>query len=189
MTTDLASDLSHRFLVAMPELFDINFVQSVIYLFDHNDSGATGLIINKPTSYSVSDFIRGLDIDITTDEDLSMPIYQGGPVQTDAGFVIHSNETHWPNTLASNEQLSVSTSKEIVEAIASGEGPQEFIITLGYAGWGAEQLIQELSENVWISTPAERSVLFQCPATDKWQQAARLIGLDFDRLSSGVGHS
>ena len=181
--------LSNHFLIAMPALSDPNFHHTATLICEHNEEGALGLVINRPTELSLGDILEHMEID-TPHQDVSrQPVFMGGPVQNDRGFVLHEPVGDWEATLRISEQTGITSSRDILEAIARGEGPERSFITLGYAGWGAGQLEREMQENAWLSGPAESAILFDLPAEERWEAAARLLGVDVNLLSSEAGHA
>jgi len=189
MTMTEPTYLSDQFLIAMPALADPNFFQTVIYIGEHNANGALGLIINRPLNLSLEQLLDHLKI--TTDRfDLTKtPVYSGGPVQPEQGFVLHSPVGHWGSTLRVNEQIGITTSREILQAVADGQGPAHLLVALGYAGWGPGQLERELVENAWLSSPADFDILFHVPSEQRWLAAAALLGIDLNLLSTDAGHA
>lgn len=181
--------LTNHFLIAMPALADANFSRTVTFICEHTPEGAMGLVINRATDLHLRDILDQLDI--TTDNALTAasPIYLGGPVQNNRGFVLHEPIGKWDSTLAVTDTLGVSTSRDILEAIAENRGPDRWLIALGYAGWGAGQIEREMSENAWLSGPANRHVLFETPLEQRWNAAAGLVGVDLNMLSSEAGHA
>jgi putative transcriptional regulator len=182
--------LENHFLIAMPTLHDPFFRRTVTYICEHSAQGAMGLIINHPIDINVGELLKKIDIDTN---DISQPfpnaVYSGGPVQTDRGFVLHSPQTGWNSSLQLSEQIMVTTSKDILEAIASNNSPEKFIITLGYSGWTAGQLEQELLQNSWLTIPADPELLFNTPSHLRWEKAAEKLGVDMRQVSSEVGHA
>jgi putative transcriptional regulator len=185
---DLES-LTNQFLIAMPALEDTNFSRTVTYICEHNAQGAMGIVVNRPISLQLGDMLDQLEIPVPSLAARGLPIYLGGPVQTDRGFVLHSGERTWDSTLHITPTVSVTTSKDILEAIAQGVGPAHALIALGYAGWTSGQLEGEMGANAWLSGPASEDVLFCTPADQRWRAAARLLGVDMDLLSGEVGHA
>jgi len=181
--------LTNQFLIAMPGLADPNFSRTVTYICEHNAQGAMGIVVNRPISLHLGEMLDQLQIPASHSEARELPIYLGGPVQTDRGFVLHSGDRAWDSTLRITPQVSVTTSKDILEAIAQGDGPTHTLIALGYAGWAGGQLEDEMSANAWLSGPASEEVLFRTPAEQRWRAAARLLGVDLDLLSGEAGHA
>ena len=181
--------LSNHFLIAMPSLADGNFSRSVTYICEHDDKGSLGITINRPSDILLEEIFQQLEIPCSQPHISQQPVYVGGPVQQDRGFLLHSPVGNWDSSLQVTENIAVTTSKDILEAIARGEGPEQVIIALGYAGWGPGQLEHEMSENAWLSCPANEQILFHTPAEKRWEQAAMLLGIDLQLLSSDTGHA
>ena len=181
--------LTNQFLIAMPTLADPNFFQTVTYISEHNASGALGLVINRPLNLSLGQLLEHLQI-VTDRPDLAaLPIYHGGPVQPEQGFVVHSPVGHWGATLRVTDRLGITTSRDILQAVADGQGPTHLLVALGYAGWGPGQLERELVENSWLSSPADFDTLFHTPSERRWLAAAALLGIDLNLLSADAGHA
>jgi len=181
--------LSNQFLIAMPGLADPNFHHTVTYLCQHSDEGAMGIVINRPLDITLSEVFEHMEIKADAPEVLDTPVHFGGPVQRERGFVIHRPLGAWESTLAVSENVGITTSRDILEAIAHGSGPERSLIALGYAGWGAGQLEQELADNAWLSGPCDPAIIFDTPAERRWQAAATLLGVDLSLLSGDVGHA
>ncbi|MES9871244.1 MAG: YqgE/AlgH family protein [Sedimenticola sp.] len=182
-------NLTNHFLIAMPGLEDSNFFHTVTYICEHNEQGAMGIVLNRPTDLHLNDILEQLDIAPSEDPKAEQTIYVGGPVQTDRGFVLHSADTAWDSTMQVTDGISITTSRDILEAIAGGDGPAETLIALGYAGWGEGQLEQELTTNTWLNGPAEKQIIFNTPPELRWQAAAKLLGVDLNLLSGDAGHA
>lgn len=181
--------LTHQFLIAMPALQDPNFFHGVTYICEHNEQGAMGILINRPLDITLGEIFRQLDIDAPRDDINGQPVFFGGPVQNERGFVIHHPLGNWETTLPVTKQLGVTSSRDILAAIADGSGPELSLVALGYAGWGPGQLEEEMAQNAWISVPASEALIFSTPAAERWQAAAALGGVDLSRLSGDVGHA
>ena len=183
-------DLRDHFLISMPQLADRNFVQTLTYICDHSAQGAMGLVINRPLELTLNEMLEHLDF---THDELpqgEMPIYAGGPVQVERGFVLHSpTAQQWTSSYAIHDRLSLTTSLDILQAIARGDGPQRQLIALGYAGWGAGQLEREISENSWLSCPADLDIIFATQAEERLAAAASKLGVDLRLLSTDAGHA
>jgi len=189
MKTLEPSYLKHHLLIAMPHMDDPNFAQSLIYLIDHNEQGAMGLVINQPSGLSLADILEQLRPEVTPAEHCHhLPIMAGGPVQTDRGFVLHPAGHDFQATLDLGE-LGLSTSQDALIGIADNNGPDKYLITLGYAGWGAGQLENELAENAWLSCPVDPAILFDMPHDQRLQAAARRLGVNLGLLTSQAGHA
>ena len=182
------SYLSNQFLVAMPGLEDSNFNHSVTLLCEHSEKGALGLIVNRPTDLLLADMLDQMGV--THGGLPGNPIvYWGGPVQQERGFVVHAGPGTWDSTLRLDEDLYITTSRDVLSAIGRGEGPDRYMVTLGYAGWGEGQLESEIMSNSWLNTPVDKSILFGTPVAERWLAATRLIGVDVSHLASVAGHA
>ena len=182
--------LGNHFLIAMPNLTNPYFFQTVTYICEHDASGALGIVINRPLQLTVGELLEHLEIPSDGNSALaSTPVYFGGPVQQEQGFVVHTPIGDWDATLKITDNLGITTSRDILEAIAEGRGPARSLIALGYAGWGQGQLEQEMAENTWLSGPADDDILFDSPDQTRWSAAAELLGVDLNLLSSDAGHA
>jgi putative transcriptional regulator len=184
-----ADYLSNQLLIAMPGMADPNFSQTVTLICEHSASGALGLIINKPLPMTLSEVFGQLALD-NRDAALSDQIVlKGGPVQVDRGFVVHRAGGTWDSTLKVSESVHVTTSRDVLVALASGSGPRNAFVALGYAGWQAGQLEEEIRANAWLNVPANDTVIFDLPFEDRWHAAGRLLGIELNRLGSAAGHA
>jgi len=181
--------LTNHFLVAMPALHDPNFFHSVTYICEHNAEGAMGITINRPLEVTLGDILRQTKISCENDIVNNTPIFLGGPVQNERGFVIHRPHGKWDATLTVSDEICVTSSKDILEAIAAGEAPKETLVALGYAGWSDGQLEHEIAENTWISVPSSSDIIFNTPFNQCWEAAAAHAGIDLSRLSNDIGHA
>jgi putative transcriptional regulator len=181
--------LTNQFLIAMPALADPNFFQTVTYICEHNEAGALGIVINRPLELDLGELLEHLSMPAENPAIRSAPIYSGGPVQQEQGFVIHSPLGQWGSTLRITDAIGITTSKDILQALAHGEGPDEVLIALGYAGWGPGQLEQEMAQNAWLSGPSDPDIVFRTPFQERWSAAAALLGVDLDLLSADTGHA
>lgn len=189
-STARSSDcLKDHFLLAMPGLSEGIFSHSITYICEHGESGAMGIVINQPLDLSIGEIFEHLQI--TSEQDFSNePVMAGGPVQIDHGFVLHRQcADRWEASLKVTEEITLTTSRDILRAIAREEGPEEHLIALGYAGWSAGQLEQELAENSWLTLPANSDIIFSTPATDRLGAAAALLGIDMNLISVQAGHA
>lgn len=173
------NSLANHFLVALPSMDDPNFSKSVVYIYEHNEEGAMGLIINKPLTMQLKDVLEHLNISTDLEKVGSQQVIMGGPIGQEHGFVLYEEE----------DELYLSSSKETLISIAHDEGPKNYIVTLGYAGWQSGQLELELQRNDWLIVPCESQILFDTPAEERWQATALLIGVDILKMSSQVGHA
>ncbi|NCA69301.1 MAG: YqgE/AlgH family protein [Sphingobacteriia bacterium] len=185
----LSTSLTNHFLIAMPGLQDPNFARTVTYVCEHTDQGAMGIVINRPIEVRLGELLDQLDIQPTSPGVNEIRVYQGGPVQTDRGFVLHTTGPSFDSTLRITSEISITTSRDVLEAIASGEGPKQILIALGYAGWGSGQLEQEMSANAWLSGPASDEVIFMLEPELRWLAAAQILGVDINLLSGEAGHA
>jgi putative transcriptional regulator len=182
-------DLTNQFLIAMPSLQDPNFHRTVTYLCAHNNEGAMGIVINRPLDLNLAEVLGHMAIDVDNEDVNDMMVLQGGPMQRDRGFVIHEPAGEWDAVLAVGTEIGVATSRDILTAVAHGNGPDRAVVALGYAGWGAGQLEREVQQNAWLSGPADSSIIFDLPYDERYASAARLLGVELDRLSGEVGHA
>lgn len=183
------TNLTNHFIIAMPNLEDGNFTHSVTYICEHDKNGALGITVNRPSEISLSEIFSQLNIDKTSDHIISQTVLSGGPVQIDRGFILHTPAGNWESSLKVTDHIAVTTSQDIMHAIANNEGPEKSIVALGYAGWGPGQLEYEMSENAWLSCPATEQILFDTPYEKRWQAAALLLGIDLQLLSNQTGHA
>jgi putative transcriptional regulator len=181
--------LTNQFLIAMPALEDPNFFHSVTYICEHNAQGALGLVINRPLDMQLGEILQHIQLADARPEARQIQVHLGGPVQQDRGFVIHEPLGEWEATLKVTDRIGITSSLDILQAIARNEGPERALITLGYAGWGAGQLEQEIAENAWLSGPADPDILFNRPDGERWKAAAASLGIDLDLLSGEAGHA
>lgn len=181
--------LRNHFLLAMPQLKDPHFGGSLTYLCEQNEQGALGLIINKPLPLTFAELMEQMDIEMTSTLHVDKQVFRGGPVHVDRGFVLHTGASDWKASLPISEQLSLTTSLDILEALAKGEGPEHFLIALGCAGWEVGQLEQELLDNAWLTCPASESVLFATLAEDRLTAAATSLGINLDLMTGQAGHA
>lgn len=181
--------LANHFLIAMPTLADPHFSHTVTYICEHNEDGAMGIIINRPMSVTLGEVLTQMKINASNRLDTHAPMHEGGPVRREHGFVLHSPVGAWETSLAITDEIALTTSLDILASIAHAEGPKRYLIALGYAGWGAGQLEQEMVNNSWLSGPATGEILFDTPLEQRWQAAASLLGIDLNLLSSEVGHA
>lgn len=182
------ANLTNHFLIAMPGLNDPFFARTVTYLCQHNDEGALGIIINRPSELTLKDIMEQMNIPLDDDELGQIPVYFGGPVHPERGFVLHEPVGEWNSSLRVTDHLSLTTSRDILEAIGRGEGPRNLLLALGYAGWGKGQLEQEIVQNSWLNAEAEQSIIFERPAAGRWKAAAELMGVDISLLTTQAGH-
>lgn len=182
-------NLTDHFLIAMPAMADPYFAKTLVYVAEHNEQGALGVIVNRPLDMSLGSLFEKIEVPLAGEGFAQLPVYFGGPVQTDRGFVLHNAGGQWQSTLKVNDKIELTTSKDILQAVGEGSGPSNLLITLGYAGWSEGQLEQELAANAWLSVPATEHILFDLPAEEKLTAAMALLGVDFASLSEEAGHA
>jgi len=189
-------NFTNQFLIAMPSLREGTFAGTVIYLCEHTDKGALGLVINKPIDITLKDLFEKVELSLDRPELAESPVYFGGPVQTERGFVLHESlggedgeGGHYNSSLRIPGGLEMTTSKDVLEALSSGAGPKKVLVTLGYSGWGAGQLEDEMSRNGWINVNAERDIIFDTPVEQRYDKALSLLGIDANMLSGEAGHA
>ncbi len=189
-STSRSSDcLRNHFLLAMPSLSEGIFSHSITYICEHGESGAMGIVINQPLELTVAEIFDHLQIDNQTGFD-DVPVMAGGPVQIDHGFVLHRRgEQDWEASIKVTDEITLTTSRDVLRAIASGKGPEEHLIALGYAGWSAGQLEQELAENSWLTLPADSEIIFGTPYHGRLAAAAAQLGIDINLISAQAGHA
>ena len=200
MSTDFApTNLTHHFLIAMPGLDDPAFARSVVYLCEHSERGALGLLINKPTDLYLQGLFDKIDLDLQRQDLAQAPVFLGGPVNTDRGFVLHDpmRQTDPPNTESAYAStlhiaagpLDMTTSRDVLEALSNGAGPRRVLVALGYSAWAEGQLESELAQNSWLTVEADLSVIFDTPIEQRYDQALRLLGLEAWQLAPTAGHA
>jgi putative transcriptional regulator len=182
-------NLSNHFLIAMPSMLDPIFGGTVVYLCEHNERGALGMVINKPTDITMSDLFSRLDLQPEIAPFAEKPVMFGGPVQDDRGFVLHSPLGEFSSMLKVTDDIAFTTSRDVLEAVASGQGPQRLLVSIGYSGWGAGQLEEEIGRNGWLTVAADPAVIFDLPVNERYTAALKLLGVNPAMLSSGVGHA
>ncbi|HEY3046551.1 MAG TPA: YqgE/AlgH family protein [Polaromonas sp.] len=195
MATDFEPiNLTHHFLIAMPGLDDGAFAKSVIYMCEHSDRGALGLIINKPSDINLKSLFDKVELPLHRSDLTDAPVFQGGPVQTERGFVLHESmmpgsESVYASTMTIPGGLEMTTSKDVLEALSTGAGPRKVFVSLGYSAWGEGQLESEISENSWLTVPADLAVIFDTPVAERYDKALMLLGLQSWMLSPDAGHA
>ena len=184
------SSLTGHFLIAMPGLGDPNFARGVTFVCQHGEEGTMGLVVNRASEYKLGDVMAQMQMACERADVAATAVLVGGPVQPERGFVLHAPDARkWDSTFQIGDALAVTTSRDILAAMADGHGPRHALIALGYAGWGAGQLEQELRDNAWLTVPADERVLFDTPLEQRWHAAAALVGIDIAQLSPYAGHA
>lgn len=191
-------NLTNHFLIAMPGLEDAIFSKSVVYVCEHSARGALGLVINKPADLSMETLFGKIDLPLKRQDLIQAPVFQGGPVQTDRGFVLHEplfsesekpEQSLYASTMSITGGLEMTTSKDVLEAIAGGSGPRRVLVSLGYSAWGEGQLETEMGENSWLTVSADQNVIFDTPVDERYDKALALLGLQAWMISTQVGHA
>ncbi|HTP62452.1 MAG TPA: YqgE/AlgH family protein [Burkholderiales bacterium] len=194
MTSSVSSiNLTNHFLIAMPNMADPYFSKSLTYVCEHNDQGALGIVVNRPIDMTLLALFERLSLSMEDPARADAPVYFGGPVQTDRGFVLHLPAGEWQATLkvtvGQGGAIGLTTSKDILEAVGRGEGPSKMLVSLGYAGWSAGQIEHELKQNAWLTVEARDAILFDLPPDERLPAAMKLLGLDYARLADQAGHA
>ncbi len=186
-------DFTNQFLIAMPGMVGETFAGAVIYLCEHTDQGALGLVINKPVDITLKNLFEKVDLTLDREDLADVPVYFGGPVQTERGFVLHQplgpEPGHYSSSLQIPGGLEMTTSKDVLEALSHGAGPKKVLVTLGYSGWGAGQLEDEMARNSWINVGAVPEIIFDTPVGERYDRALSLLGIDPRMLSQEAGHA
>ncbi|MCC7151583.1 MAG: YqgE/AlgH family protein [Rubrivivax sp.] len=186
-------DLTNQFLIAMPGMADDNFAGSVVYLCEHNEQGALGLVINKPIDIKLKNLFEKVELPLARAELAEQPVFYGGPVRTERGFVLHEKlgegQSPYTSTMSVPGGLEMTTSKDVLEALSTGAGPRRVLVTLGCSGWSAGQLEDELGRNGWLTVDADPVIIFDTPIEQRYERAVSLLGFDPHMLSNEAGHA
>lgn len=186
-------DLTNQFLIAMPGIGNDTFAGSVVYLCEHTERGALGLVINKPIDIKLKNLFEKVELSLGQGDLAEQPVYFGGPVQTERGFVLHEKQSDgvgpYNSTMSVRGGLDMTTSKDVLEAMAGGGGPKRVLVTLGYSGWQAGQLEEEIGRNGWLTVDADPAVIFDTPIDKRYNRALSLLGIDPRMLSLEAGHA
>ncbi|MGO3131831.1 MAG: YqgE/AlgH family protein [Alcaligenes sp.] len=184
-----SADLTHHLLLAMPGVVSGSLADTVIYVCEHNEQGALGLVINRPTDLSLVELLSRIEVDVENRADLAATsVYFGGPVQMDRGFVLHDSDKAYTSSLGVGD-LTLTTSRDVLQDVAQGQGPVHLLVTLGYAGWGAGQLESEMADNAWLSIKATHEILFSTPVGERYDRALALLGISPFTLTGAAGHA
>jgi putative transcriptional regulator len=186
---DITVNLTGHFLIAMPAMTDPNFSRTLTYVCEHNAEGALGVIINRPIDMNLASLFERVDIPLEQDALNDLPVYFGGPVQTDRGFVLHRPVGQWHSTMGVTSEIGLTSSRDILQAMSESGTPNEVLITLGYSGWSAGQLEWELSQNAWLTVAGDPGIIFDMPPEERLPAAMQLLGVDFTNLSEVAGHA
>ena len=187
--TASGDNLIGHFLIAMPSLNDGFFNQAVTYICEHDENGSFGIIINQQTGITLKQIAKEMALETENTFDDKQPVFIGGPVDQGRGFILHRPAGNWQSSLKVDDNIALTTSKDILQAIVNNEGPEDNIVALGYAGWAAGQLDSEIANNTWLSCPADEQIIFNTPVEERWKAAAKLIGVDLSLLSNDAGHA
>jgi putative transcriptional regulator len=193
--TEDVSHLANQLLIAMPGMMDDQFAGTVVYVCEHNPQGAIGLVVNRPTNLELKDLFDRIELKLEIAPLEKQPVYLGGPVQTERGFVLHpqADDIRYSSSLTVPGGLAMTTSKDVLEAVSTGQGPEQFLMTLGYAGWSAGQLEDEISKNGWLNVSTNlddiKKIIFETPYEQRYEKVMNIIGIDPSHLSGDVGHA
>lgn len=188
-TTDLVpGSLCDHFLIAMPSMQDTSFAQSVTYICEHNEHGAMGIVINNPMPMPLSEIFSQMKLSDLAHQG-HKPVVAGGPVQVERGFVLHSSDTQWHSTIKVSDDVSITASRDVIDAIAEGQGPKSYLVALGYAGWEKGQLEAEIAANSWLTAPGDKNIIFNTPFEQRWTVAALALGINVSLISNTAGHA
>ncbi|MFT0533212.1 YqgE/AlgH family protein [Castellaniella hirudinis] len=190
-TGDARMDLSRQFLLAMPGMVSGELANTVIYVCEHTEHGALGLVVNRPTDLTIGDLLQRIDLPLSLEIGpvREAPVFFGGPVQTDRGFVLHVPRGQYSSSIALGDDVALTTSRDVLQDVAAGNGPARLLVTLGYAGWGAGQLEHELSRNAWLNVLASHEILFETPAEQRYDAALAQLGIRASMLTGAAGHA
>jgi putative transcriptional regulator len=183
------SSLKDQFLLAMPTLAGSYFGSTITYLCEHNEQGAMGIMVNRPLELTLGELFAQLNIELVDADCSRVPVLEGGPVSSDRGFILHTDDQHFESSLALGNSLMLTTAREVLEAIATGNGPRDYLVALGYAGWGEGQLEEEMQQNSWLNCPADSEIVFHTPFAERVTIAATSLGIDFNLISGHAGHA
>mgnify|MGYP001813672906 FL=1 len=182
-------NLTGHFLIAMPSLDDSYFNQAVTYICEHEDNGSFGVVINQQSNITLQQIAEEMKIETVSAPVNDQPVFVGGPVEQGRGFILHRPVGNWQSSMKLSDTVALTTSKDILSAILTNEGPDDSIVALGYAGWSAGQLDDEMARNTWLTCPADEEIMFQTPPEKRWRAAAEKIGIDMTLLSNDAGHA
>jgi putative transcriptional regulator len=186
---DPANSLSNQLLIAMPGMLDPNFNSTVTLVCEHNDEGALGIVINRPTGLNLAGLFQQLAVEDVDEQAANAPVLDGGPVARDRGFVLHSPVGDYESTVSVSADIQLTLSRDVLDSLAAGSGPEHSIVALGYAGWEPGQLEAEMLHNTWLTVPATPELIFELPFEDRWAGAAESMGIDISQISPHAGHA
>ncbi len=181
---------NNQFLIAMPNMAEPTFFKTVSYLCQHNEEGALAIVINRPTGMILGEVLEQMGINTNSEKVKNSLVFAGGPVQQERGFIIHSKDSGtWDSSIPVSETTLLTSSRDILEAIAEDKGPEKYLVALGYAGWGAGQLENEIINNAWLNSPFQENILYQTPVENRWTSAANDLGIDINQMTVPAGHA
>lgn len=186
---EIKGSLGNQLLIAMPGMADPNFNSTVTYMCEHNSDGALGIVINRPMDLDLGELFAQLDLPDADENTMGYPVLDGGPVARERGFVLHNSSVEFESSVTVSDEIRLTLSRDILDAIAAGAGPEKSLVALGYAGWEAGQLESEMLNNTWINVPASQEIIFETPFEQRWRSAAESLGIDLSRLSPHAGHA
>ncbi|MFZ2855376.1 MAG: YqgE/AlgH family protein [Rhodocyclaceae bacterium] len=182
-------NLTDHFLIAMPTMRDSCFARTLVYIAEHNERGALGVIVNRPIDMSLATLFEKIELPLEADGFADLPVFFGGPVQTDRGFVLHRPLGEWQSTLVINDEIGLTSSRDVLQSVASQGAPHDVMVTLGYAGWSPGQLEEELAQNAWLTVAAQAHILFDLPYEERLASAMETLGVNFTHLCASAGHA
>lgn len=182
-------NLTDHFLIAMPAMEDPYFAKSLVYIAEHNNQGALGVIVNRPIDMTLSTLFQRIELPLVAGRVANLPVFFGGPVQTDRGFVLHRPLGAWQSTLAVNAEIGLTTSRDVLQSAGQAGHPSDMVVTLGYSGWVGGQLEHEIGQNAWLTVPADPHILFDLPYEERLVSALELLGVDPMNLAGQAGHA
>jgi len=186
---DIDGSLSNQLLIAMPGMADPNFNSTVTLICEHNTEGALGIVINRPMNMNLGGLFAQLDLSDADAAAAGSPVFDGGPVARERGFVLHSADETFESSVAVSPEINLTLSRDVLDALAAGSGPDKSLVALGYAGWEPGQLETEMLDNTWLNVPASQEIIFDTPFAERWASAAETVGIDISRVSPHAGHA
>lgn len=186
---EIEGSLGNQLLIAMPGMVDPNFNSTVTYICEHNSEGALGIVINRPLHLKLGGLFEQLDVHDPDESSLGFPVLDGGPVARERGFVLHNSKARFESSVSVSDGICLTLSRDVLDAIAAGHGPEKSLVALGYAGWEAGQLEAEMLNNTWLNVPATLEIIFEMPFEQRWRSAAQSLGIDISRVSPHAGHA
>jgi len=181
--------LTNQLLIAMPGMADPNFSTTVTLICEHNDEGALGIVINRPLDLTLAGLFEQLDVVDPDPQASARPVLMGGPVGPERGFVLHDPGSSFENSIEVSSDICLTLSRDVIDAMATGAGPRQSLVALGYAGWEPGQLEYEMLANSWLNVPATPDIVFDTPFNDRWMSAAQTLGIDISKISPDAGHA